>query len=376
MSGKIYKVGFLAAFLILALGRGVSPVAARGQSAKGPGGADPRDEKVVNFIRERFVGISGTDKFTVGAWHPSAVASGFEESTVTADDGKNRRTQTILVSKDMRYLILVIGNIVDLPQATQAEMVQRFQEAFKTPPTLKLSFGGFKPSVSPDFEQGTLTMQEAGRPKQDRVVLLTRDHKHMILSEIYNMGIDRRLLALHTISLHDEPSIGPSTAPVTLVEYADLQCPMCARMHEFLETKVAPRYGNQVRIVFKEFPLVNIHDWSYTAAIADQCAYEMNPAAYVPLRTAIYRNQQMINITNLRDTLLNLGEQAGVDRVKLAACIDAKSSKPRIDRDMAEAKRLDVAQTPTVFINGRLMVGLPSEDAYYHAIDEALRGAK
>ena len=162
---------------------------------------------------------------------------------------------------------------------------------------------------------------------------------------------------------------------MTIVEYADLECPTCARMNEFLETKVVPRYGNKVRIVFKEYPLP-MHDWSLTAAIANQCAYEINPASYVPLRTAIFRNQQLINITNVRETVLSYGEQAGLDRVKLAGCLDAKSSYPRIQRDMAEAKRIDVNQTPTVFINGRMMVGLPSEEAYFQAIDEALMSSR
>jgi protein-disulfide isomerase len=119
---------------------------------------------------------------------------------------------------------------------------------------------------------------------------------------------------------------------------------------------------------------VGIHDWSFTAAIADQCAYEMNPGAYTTMRTAIFRNQQLINITNLRDTLLSYGEQAGLDRVQLAGCLDAKSSLPRVQRDMDEGKRINVNQTPTVFINGRMMIGLPSEDAYYQAIDQALKG--
>ncbi len=94
------------------------------------------------------------------------------------------------------------------------------------------------------------------------------------------------------------------------------------------------------------------------------------------MRTAIFRNQQLINITNLRDTLLSFGEQAGLDRVQLAGCLDAKSSFPRIQRDMAEAKRIDVDPTPTLFINGRMMVGLPSEDAYFQTIDAMLRGGK
>jgi protein-disulfide isomerase len=113
-----------------------------------------------------------------------------------------------------------------------------------------------------------------------------------------------------------------------------------------------------------------------TAAVACQCAYELNPAAYVPVRTAIFRDQQLINVANVREMVLNYGEQAGVDRVKLAGCVDAKASYARIQRDMAEAKRIEINQTPTAYINGRLMIGLPSEDAYFQAIDTALRGGK
>jgi protein-disulfide isomerase len=251
-------------------------------------------------------------------------------------------------------------------------MTQRIQETFKTGADLKLSLSAFKPSSSAEFEQGTLTLDN-GKNKQDRTLLLTRDGKHLIMSELYPLGVDLRQQALRAISLHDEPTLGPANAPVTLVEYADLECPTCARMHEFLETKVVPRYGNKLRVVFKEYPLP-MHDWSFTAAIADQCAYEINPSTYVPLRTAIFRNQQLINIANLRDSLLSYGEQAGLDRVQLAGCLDAKSSLPRIQRDMAEAKRIEVISTPTVFINGRMMVGLPSEDAYFKAIDAALQG--
>jgi protein-disulfide isomerase len=195
----------------------------------------------------------------------------------------------------------------------------------------------------------------------------------VILGEIFNLTVDPQAQALRTISLHDVPTQGPANAPVTIVEYADLECPTCARVHDFLETKLVPRYGNKVRVVFKEFPLP-MHDWSMTAAIACQCAYETDPPAFVPLRTAIFRSQQAINITNVRETVLNFGEQAGMDRVKLAGCIDAKSSYPRIQRDMQEAKRLDVNQTPTLFVNGKKIIGLPSEDAYYQVIDADLHG--
>jgi protein-disulfide isomerase len=334
--------------------------------------SDAARDKIVKYIRERF-GVPDTVKLTLGALHGSAVAPGFNEATVAVDDGKTQRAQVLLISKDSRYLIVVMGTIIELQQNSPEEMARLIQQVFKVPANMKVAVGGFKPSVVPDFEQGTLSIDDGHSPKNNRALLLTRDGKHLIMSEIYPLAVDPREQVLHTVTLRDEATQGPADAPVTIVEYADLECPVCARMNEFLETQVVPRYGNKVRIVFKEYPLP-MHDWSMTAAIACQCAYELNPSTFVPLRTAIFRSQQLINITNVRESVLSFGEQAGLDRVKLAGCLDAKSSLPRIQRDMAEAKRIDVNQTPTLYINGRMLIGLPSEDAYFQAIDAALRG--
>lgn len=374
MSGKHEKTSLLATILMLIL-CGVAPcVVIRAKvAAQNAAVSDATRDKILNYIRERF-GVPDTVKLTLGALHTSAAAPNFDEGTVTVDDGKSQHAQQLLVSKDGRYLIVVTGGIIELRQNTPAEMAQRVREAFKTPENIKLSVGGFTRSAAPDFQVGSLFIDD-GKSKQERPVLLSQDGKHLIVSEIYSLSVDPRQQALRTISLHDEPTQGPANAPVTIVEYADLECPTCARVHDFLETKLLPRYGDKVRVVFKEFPLA-MHDWSTTAAIACQCAYELNPPSFVPLRTAIFRSQQLINITNIRDMLLNFGEQAGLNRVQLAGCLDAKSSYPRIQRDMAEAKRLNVNQTPTLYINGRMMIGLPSEDAYYQLIDKLLSGGK
>jgi protein-disulfide isomerase len=341
-------------------------------AAQGAGLSDASPDKILTTFRERF-GVPVSVKLSLGPLHASPVAPSFNEAILTVDDGAKQVAQVLLASKDSRYLIVVMGSIIDLQHNSNVEMAQRIQETFKTGPNLKLSVGGFKRSPSPDFEQGTLSIDD-GRAKQDRVVLLTPDGKHLIVPGAYSLPVDPQQ-ALHTILLHDVPAQGPADAPVTIVEYADLECPTCARVHEFLETQLVPRYGNKVRVVFKEFPLP-MHDWSLTAAVACQCAYEINPASYVPLRSAIFRNQALINITNLRETLLSYGEQAGLERVKLAGCLDAKSSLPRVQRDAAEGKRLNVDRTPTLFINGRMMVGLPSDEAYFQAIDEALKSSK
>lgn len=374
MKGKgnsLKLVGLIFVFLVCA-GIPWAMMPAR-PAPQAPALSQATGEKVIHYIRFKFA-VPDTVKLSMGAVQSSPLARDFNQALVNVNDGNKTGAQVVLISKDNRYLVVPSGGIYDLQTAnSSSEIEQHLRQMYKLPATGKLALGGFKPSSYPDFVEATYSLGE-GPAKDDHTVLLTRDGRHLIVSDLFNLGVDPQQQALRGISLHDEPTQGPPNAPVTIVEYADLECPTCARMNEFLETKVVPRYGDKVRIVFKEYPLP-FHDWSRTAAIACQCAYEIDPAAFVPLRTAIFRNQQQINITNVRDTVLNYGEQVGVDRVKLSGCLDAQSSFPRIQRDVAEAKRLEVNQTPTVFINGRMLLGLPSEDAYFQAIDSALRGA-
>lgn len=370
MRGETAKILTWVAGLALCCGA-LRVVASARPAPTGPVLSEAAREKVVRQIHERF-GVPDTVRIAVGELRES-FAPGFYEITVTADDGKNKRDQPAWVSKDSHYLVL--GNLFELTEHSNEEIVRHLRETFKVPENVKLVLGNFHASHVADFEEAALTVDN-GRAKQDKVVLLARDGKHAILGDLYNLNVDLQKQALRTISLRNSPSQGPATAPVTIVEYADMQCPTCAQLHQFIETQVLPRYGNRVRVVFKEFPLVGIHDWSPTAAVACRCAYEIKPSAYVPMRSAIFANQLGINITNLRDLLLSYGEQAGVDRVRLAACIDAKSPWPRIEADMAEGKRVNVVSTPTSFINGRMLVGLPSAEAYFQAIDEALKAAK
>jgi protein-disulfide isomerase len=83
-----------------------------------------------------------------------------------------------------------------------------------------------------------------------------------------------------------------------------------------------------------------------------------------------------VNAANVRDLVLSYGEQLGVDRLRLAACVDAKSTLPRIEESVKEGQAVGVQSTPTSFINGKMVVGMPTIDAYYKDIDEALKAAK
>jgi protein-disulfide isomerase len=194
----------------------------------------------------------------------------------------------------------------------------------------------------------------------------------LVDGSIYTLGGDARKDIVQLISLEDEATQGPATAPVTLVEYSDMECPVCARFHETLETDIIPKYGDKLRVVFKEFPLTSIHDWALTAAVATQCTYQIDPAKYVPFRSLVYKDQSTLDADHIRDKLLHLAAEAGIDNMKLASCIDSQASLPRVEAGSREAQALGITQTPTSFINGRAVVGAPPLADIYKLIDEAL----
>ncbi len=259
--------------------------------------------------------------------------------------------------------------------ATREKIVRFIRERFGIPETVKLTVSPFRSSSIPSLYEATVIVDD-GKQKKNQAILVSKDGRFLIVGDVFNLGADPKQTAVRTISTRNQPSEGPATAPVTIVEYADLQCPTCAQLHEFLEKQLLPKYPGKVRVVFKEFPLVNIHDWAMTAAIAGQCAYQIDPSAFLNYRSLIFRQQTLINASNSRDMLLSLAAQAGIDSLKVASCLDAKATLPRVERDIHEGQQLGIASTPTSFVNGKIIVGNPSPETFYTAVEEALRSAR
>lgn len=259
--------------------------------------------------------------------------------------------------------------------ATREKIINYIRQHFGIPATVKITMTDLRETAYPDYFVTTITLDD-GKDKRNQPLFISKDMRYLVEGNLFNLNGDPRADIVRLISVKDQPTQGPENAPVTLVEYSDLECPVCARMQEELETDIVPKYGDKLRVVFKEFPLVAIHDWALTAAIAAQCTYQIDPAKYVDFRSAVYKNQASINGEHARDLLLHAGAEAGVDNMKLAACIDSKDSLPRVEANIREADALGVAQTPTMFINGRILVGAPPSADVYKVIDEALHDGK
>ncbi len=333
-------------------------------SAQRPVAQTKLRQSLVDFLRRQYA-IVDTVQVTAGPLQPSADPS-FYQTLITVQNGTKSSSQLVSISKNGRYVAMTA--LVPLGPDTRTAITDAMRNDLKLGSEWSLNVGSFHESVAPGFYQTTVTAEAHGQ-KRAGAFFVTSDKRFLVLGEVYLLRTRSENERL--ITTRNQPCSGPADAPVTIVEYADLECPMCARMQPFLENDVIPRYGNKVRVVYKDFPLPE-HPWSRQAAVANECAYQIDPSAFVRYRTSIFAHQNDINVANVRQMLLDLGEQAGVNRLRLAACIDSQASLPRIEADVREANTLQVISTPTCFINGERVVGLASPSDFFKVIDKAL----
>lgn len=339
------------------------------------------NQKIIQYVRERF-GIPDNVKVNIAPFQDSTY-SDFYKTTISVDDGKNKKDQAALITKDGRYLVfgdVMVASptarhvVAGSTSATDKKIVDYVRTRFKVPAEVKLSIAPFHDSEYSDFYETRIYGQE-GAKKSATPAYMTKDGRYAVIGTVYFLNTDPRREVEQTINLRNQPTVGPANAPVTLVEYADLECPTCAEMQKFIETQLIPKYGDKVRVVFKEFPLVTIHDWSLRAAIANECVYQTNPSDYFRYRSIIFASQDMINAANVRQLLLDFGQRVGVNQLRLATCLDSKASLPRVEADMEEGRKLGVMSTPTLFINGTPVVGL-SPERIYGMIDQILKASR
>ncbi|MFZ0211165.1 MAG: thioredoxin domain-containing protein [Candidatus Acidiferrales bacterium] len=221
-------------------------------------------------------------------------------------------------------------------------------------PDYQVKLGPAAASKIPDLLEIPVQVVNQGHT-ENGTVYVTKDAKFMFRGEIRDLALDPFADNRAKLHLSDSPSKGPADAKVTVVEFSDFECPHCRELHNIINA-VEPEFP-QVRFVFKNFPLVEIHPWAMTAALAARCAYQSSPDAFWKLHNAIFDNQDSITADNVWDNLSAFSTAAGVAPDSLHACMIAPDTKARVDADIAEGKSLSVESTPTLFINGRPVIG-------------------
>lgn len=168
-----------------------------------------------------------------------------------------------------------------------------------------------------------------------------------------------------SIDVGSAPALGPSSAPVTVVEFTDYQCPFCHRMQATLQ-ELRRRYGGQVRWAVKNFPL-SFHSNAVAAANAALCANAQGK--YWDYAAVLWEHSASLDKASLK----NYARDLGLNEKAFKACVDSEKFKGEIEKDMAQAKDLGVAGTPAFFINGIPLTGAQPAEAFSKIIDQELK---
>jgi protein-disulfide isomerase len=195
-----------------------------------------------------------------------------------------------------------------------------------------------------------------GENKEAVKFYVSKDGKFLFRGELSDMTKDPLAENRAQIQMNDAPSLGDANAAVTLVEYSDFECPVCRNLHDALRGML-PNYAGKVRLVFKDFPIEQLHPWARTAAIAGRCAYQQDAPVFWKMYDLIYDNQEIISAANAWTKMMDYASQSGLDAEALKACMASPEAGAAVNTSRANGQLLDVSSTPTVFVNGRRIVG-------------------
>jgi len=163
-------------------------------------------------------------------------------------------------------------------------------------------------------------------------------------------------------------SLGPDSAPVTIIEFSDFQCPFCARSAP-LPRQLVERYPGQVRVVYRHFPIDSIHPRARAAAEASACAHEQG--RFWEYHDALFANARALEDADLERYAGGLSLDLGAFR----ACVAEGRYREAVERDLADGRSAGVSGTPSFFVNGRLLGGAQPLEAFGPLIEGELSSA-
>jgi protein-disulfide isomerase len=240
------------------------------------------------------------------------------------------------------------------------ETVNAFMhKMFGYDPSVTWEVVSIKPSSIAGISEVSVNLKNP-QGQQNTKLYVAADGQHALIGEIIPFGSDPFAAARMALEKGiDGPTRGPADAPVTIVEFSDLQCPHCKEAQPTID-KLMSKEKN-ARLVFQNFPLQS-HDWAAKAAAYADCVGRSSNDAFWKFMQGVYDAQSDILTTNADEKLTALADKSGVKGSDIAACAAKPETASRVEHSVALGKSVDVTGTPTLFINGRKIAnvaGLP-----------------
>jgi protein-disulfide isomerase len=247
---------------------------------------------------------------------------------------------------------------------------------FSIPPEVSVALGQRTSSQISGYDTLPVTLSH-GSTKKVIDFLISTDNSKLARLETFDLAKD----PVFNIDIAGRPIRGNPDAKVTVINFDDLECPYCARMHSSLFPSTIDRYKDKVRFVYKDDPLTDLHPWAMHAAVDANCLAAQNGQVYWNFVDYVHAHGQEINgeDRNLTKSFAALDRiardeatLAKLDTTKLDACL-GKQDETQVRASAKEAEALGVDGTPALFIDGERINGaLPAEQVWM-VIDRALR---
>jgi protein-disulfide isomerase len=249
---------------------------------------------------------------------------------------------------------------------------------FNVPPDYSVLLGPRKPSQIPGYDSLQVMLARNGKTTNIDF-LISADNSKLARLETFDLVKDPSF----NIDVANRPVRGNPDAKVTIINFDDLECGYCARMHQTFFPDTVNHYKGLLKFVYKDFPLEEIHPWAVHAAVDANCLATQNGDVYWTYVDYLHSHGEEINGAD-RDVkksfaaLDRIAKQEGtlakLDEGKLDACI-AKQDESQVRTSAHEAETLGLEGTPAMFINGERIPGAVPEDRLWLVIDRALRAA-
>jgi protein-disulfide isomerase len=257
---------------------------------------------------------------------------------------------------------------------TDAQLKAALQKRLLVPDPAMITLGPPSPGPLAGMTQRTVTISNEQGQKIELKYFATGENGKGLVVQQYALVDDAhpwQRVELNKLKLDDRPTLGPAAAPLTIVEFADFECPFCARAFNEVENLVNNTYKGKVRLIWKNYPITG-HAWAEQAAIAARCAYDQNPSAFWDFAQSLYRDQGEITPENLRQHIDQYAGAASLDLKAFNACLLNDKTEALVTQDKKDGDAIHVNSTPTFLINGVEVPGLPSSNVFDYVITSQL----
>jgi protein-disulfide isomerase len=244
------------------------------------------------------------------------------------------------------------------PPLDKGKIEAYVRHLFLWPPNIDVHLSDPEPTKIPGFSLLRVRASQGSRTQQESFYL-SSDGQTLLRGDVFDLKGNPFAATADKLeaALSRAPSYGARHAAVSVVVFSDFECPYCRREAQILRKNLISAYPDGVTVYYADFPLEEIHPWARLAAVAGQTIFRENPSVFWDYHDWIFEHQNEIKTANVKEKIRQFVEGKGLGADEVDRVVDANASDSEVQLGIQLGRSLGVNQTPTLFINGRRLVG-------------------